>query len=285
MKKWSVIFLATVAAFTVLICLRSSGSDKVEMYIHENLPPQFADMTNEDVLPGLFPAAVYEFRNGLLRFGCVGSVFKSGTNEISVILPEHVFSTNNGPGAAYAIRIARPDSHKIDGFVGKIEMTSTDLYGCDIVIAQLVSEPAVITNFSKITDDTGIVIGYSQSLNIRKKEVRRLRSVISGKYFDVIGCGLQKTKQLETIATNALNIGKIIQIDDDHPLVAIEETAMSGRSGSPYIDDNKRIFIIHSGLDYGGSRRKEEEAVFMRLFHRPLKGMTLVSGPVWLDPQ
>src|ERR1044072_7609867 len=129
-----------------------------------DLPEAFRDMTAEDPFPGLVPAAVYRFKDNKVSFACVGTLYRSCTNSWDIIVPEHLFSLKEkNPDYSYVVRIARPDSHHIDGFIGKVKMRSKNIYGCDIAIAAVSSNAAPVKGFSSL-GDAKVVIAYAETV-------------------------------------------------------------------------------------------------------------------------
>jgi len=245
-------------------------------------PPQFAEMSaNTNIFPGLYPAAIYRFKDNKVNFACMGSMFQEGTNSFSIILPEHVFNAKEPEDYAYGVRIMRPDNHRIDGFVGNIEMKSTDIFGCDMVIAGVTNCPVPIKRFSKRSNIKNIIVAYTSTIISKGKEVRQLRSLVTGKPAKILGYGFKPTEQLLKL-THMNPMGQTVTVDEDHPLIAIEDATIEGDSGGAYFDENRRIFIVSGSVEVSARMLKTDKGDLIRIPDKTIR-ITLLTGPVMLE--
>lgn len=251
------------------------------------LPAQFAGMTNLEIHPGLRLLAIYQFKDSKVAFTCVGGLFQTDTNEWSITLPEHLFPKDGTNEHTYVFRIARPDSGRIDGCVGPIIASSKDMHGCDIAIAKAVGNLTPIRGFSTLFSETnGTVIAFSNGdpLTVRGKQVTTLRSHITGKPVKILGYGLRPTAKLRLAYDMRPTRARPEDIDEEYPLIIVEEPVMAGKSGTAFVDEHGRIFLISRVVPMSGTMR-QEETVFQQLFGRPSSGITFLTGPFALEPE
>ncbi|MDO8482992.1 MAG: hypothetical protein Q7S86_04205 [bacterium] len=254
------------------------------------LPPQFDGMTtNNDVHSGITTLAIYQYRRSdqskqsEAAFACVGNLFQTGKDEFSLLLPEHVFKADGDKEYTYAFRVVRPDSRRIDGYVGEIVMKSIDFFGCDIVLASISTKPTPIKGFSTILGRDGLVIVFTDKVTTRGLRITKLRSHITGKPVTIIGYALKPTEKLKEFTGKKDYAGKVLTIDEERPLIAIEESYMGGKSGSAFVDEHDRIFFVHRALKNDSGELQEEEAIFKERFGRLPKGITLITGPIMVE--
>lgn len=248
------------------------------------LPEPFWGITNTQVIPGLKPVALYRCISNTMSFSGVGNLIQSNTNEWSVILSEHMYLPNNSGEVTYAFRIARPDSQEVSGYLGDITMKSADFFGCDMAVAKVVSRPTPVKTFSKMDERGNLVICYSDVVTAKKLPVRKLRSSITGRSVRVLGYGLKSNPILLKFTTNTNNIGKAIDVGEERPLIAIDEPQLEGKSGTAFVDEYGRIFIISGAIKDMSEQHKSGILEFEKVFGFTPKGITLITGPIELDP-
>ncbi len=278
MKK-TLLVASMLVALTLTVSVRGGTNEPSKP---DPLPRQFDDMITNNVFPPLTPVAIYRVRSNGMAFICTGGIFRDDTNSHSVILPEHAFSTNLPQDCIYAIRIIRPDSHRVDGFVGKIQMTSTDIFGCDIVVATVSTNGLPIKRFSAMSSSgLDIISAYTNCIMSKGKEVRTLQAVITGKSVPVIGRATPRTKEMiDKMREKPSGYQFVWHVYEDYPLVMIEEKTMDGQSGSPYIDEHGRMFFLKGRLAEDSPRMREERAFFEKTYGRPLQGLSIITGPL-----
>lgn len=266
---------ATLHASSIgMLCASLSAQTNHPAVSLPPLPEQFDRMTNADVFPGLTPVAIYRYRASDQRvmFTAIGSLFRTDTNSYGIIVSEHLYGIEGGTECIYAFRIARPDSRRIDGFLGNIVMSSGDMYGCDIAIATVTNSPTPIKTFSTISSapESTVLIGYTDDVAVDRLRIKTLRSLITGISVPVVGYGLIEARARDDAG-------------DHQAMLAIEEPGMEGKSGTVFFDRYDRIFLVSRGpvaLWQAG----EETAFLDRFGHLP-KGITLVTGPIKLLPK
>ena len=235
-------FLMIVVALS-----RAFGGDiKTNSYINhiqEPLPQPFDDLLKTNLVDGLFPAAVYTYSNGMVTFACVGTVFQSDTNSFNIIVCEHIFP--KGEDLCYCVRIANKSSNNVVGFISKIELSSKDLKGTDAVVAAIERGEKKIKGFSLLdVHDNHANFTFTNSVVVGKMSVTNLRSLITGKPVKILGYGLRAGRA-------------------ERPLIAAESKNTKGYSGSGYVDEHGRLFVLHGGI--------------------PGKDTILVDGPIIFD--
>ncbi|HEY9584102.1 MAG TPA: hypothetical protein VJI33_00770 [Candidatus Paceibacterota bacterium] len=226
---------------------RAVGADgKTNSYVNHiqtPLPEPFEGLLKANLVSGLFPAAIYTYSNGLVTFACVGTAFQSGASSFSVIVCEHIFP--KGEDLCYCIRIANKSSNNVVGFISKIELSSKDLKGCDAVVATIERGEKKIKGFSLLDAENNYAkITFTNSVVISKMSVTNLRSLITGKPVKILGYGRRAGRE-------------------ERPLIAAESKNTKGYSGSGYVDEHGRLFVLHGGM--------------------PQNGTILLDGPLVLD--
>ncbi len=275
---------------TTILCTKVLGAEQVIYKIVGNtdgpkifgpLPqPQFEGLTDSDVYPGVYLAAVYRFKTGATAFGCVAAVYQSGPTNFEIILPKHLFSKDKKLGfeGCYAVRIVRPDGG-IFGFIDKLYPSKK---GSDIVIGTIqlgTKNPPIVKDVTDLALPGIPYIKISSTVTMSDKEVKNLHSFITGKEIRIIGYGFELQPN-ELVATNETGTELILK-EKPHQCIVIDRHTVSGSSGSPYFDQNGRIFIIHGvSLEID---KKLADAVNTELIERnegKVKGLTYLDGPI-----
>lgn len=247
------------------------------------LPEPFIGMeTNNFLKNGMVPIAIYittESGKGYkVAFTCVGIMYWEEEGVAKAIVPKHMFreASKLDELYGYGVRIARPDSHSIVGFITNVKDLSGNRFGRDVALVSVginkVSARKLASAISVPTNvcNENIIYSFTNSVVIRGKSVKSLRSFITNKEVKILGYALEvdssffKDKELE---------GKLyhrgLPTDfDKAPQIAIDIASEHGFSGSPFFDEYGRIFIMSS------SRLKPEWGA--------VKGLSLLTGPITL---
>lgn len=245
-------------------------------------------MTNNVMPSGMKLVAVYACKEtNLVMYACVGTIYRSDPQTTEVILPEHLFATRISTNVYYGIRIMQPDSGKIDGYIDKIVMTGTNLANLDVAIARIGSRPTIIPPYIASRKHIPSTMYPSHRIMMGGKQVRQMKSLITGKVFPAIGYGVEFASDAEMLANTPEKEAAILKSLDKKSSLAIDLKSEGGDSGTPYMDDHGRMFILSTGL---------EEMVDAKLIivdsqqsgaviNRPINGPTFLAGPLQLIPQ
>jgi len=247
--------------------------------IDDPLPIQFDGITNVDFYQDFIPAVVYRYRQDhKVNFVCVGTVFPTGTNTYSIIVPEHLFSEDIGFNGAFAVRIARPDNHIIIGFIDKITDSGSNLFGLDIAIATISTNSRVIAPFHFDGGKEAIQTFSSYTVNVRGRETKTLRSLITGKEAKIIGYGVKINAEIN----RRLRVGEKIIVEEQHPYVLVEFESNKGYSGIAFFDENRRLFIVHGGFATEELEPKTAKG-FFNVYGRNPKNVCVLVGPLSIN--
>lgn len=281
MKNLPVLFITALLGLLAVSCTTTPKSaptmpGPARSGFDSSLPEAFAGITNTSLLPGFLPVAIYQIQSNQAIYACVGTVFQTGSNKFSVLLPEHLFMKTSGPEATYGIRLARPDSGKIDAFVGDIRFTSRSFNGHDIVVANVSASNAVVTNFVTSSRRTKTEIVPKTHVVILGKLVTGLRSLITNKPVRVIGYGFDPLSAMDKSAE---------ELAKTPPMLIIDEPSAPGQSGTPYVDEHRRIFVLNRALvpEVNEAAGDQLDALYFQVSGQHLRGASLLNGPVTFE--
>jgi hypothetical protein len=226
-------------------------------------------MTSADVYPGLWPVATYGYSNNMVSPAGVGTMFKSDTNSFSIILPEHMFVKKFE--GVYIVRSARPNIENAIGFLEKIVLTGSNYHGLDIVVATLGTNQTFITNVVSTERVNPKYTVLVDAVISKGKEVRKLRSLITGEEATVLGYDTQIQSEVPEIPK------------EDYPQIIINLKSSVGQSGSAFIDEYGRIFILsQSYVENDNPTIKAMGEFFFKKNGKKMEGATVVVGPIEL---
>ena len=223
-----------------------------------------SQMTTTNVSPDEYPAAIYQHntKSGKNYFCCIGTAqFDKDKHRWQLITSEHIFRSDINHSVTLAVKIFRssknPPLMYVDGFI----KTSKELNNNDIVILSLGETPAVISSFSKFTDEL-MVTNFWADVVIRDKKIPTLRSELSGKTVETVGYSQQKL-------SNG-NYANFIMVDTK---------ALVGESGTGYIDAQNGLWVLHGGPDEGPAN-DEMVRDCKKYTGRDIGHLQLLSGPI-----
>jgi hypothetical protein len=252
-------------------------------------PPPFREMTNDSIMPpGMKLVAIYACKGtNLIMYSCVGTMYRPDTQTAEVILPEHLFAKGISTNIYYAVRVMQPDSGKIDGYLDKIVMTGTNLANLDVAIARIGMKPTIIPAYIEPRKRIPSTMYPSRRIMMGGMQVARVKSLITGKVSPALGYGVTFATDADMLTMTPEREMAILKSLEKNSSLMIGLKSNGGDSGTPYMDDHGRLFILSSGL---------EETVDTKLviidsqqgkgvITRPINGPTSLVGPLQLIPQ
>jgi len=231
----------------------------VETYVRSKL-------TQEDVVPGLVPAAIYFKRPDMAeeQFCCVGTLCPDSKGNPHIITAEHIFRTDIRSDQIMSVRALRGNMEPPVVYIGRIVATGKELGSGeerDIVIAALDLRPTAIKPYSTFLSDE-MAQSFWVDVVIGGKKIPRLRSLLSGEYVETVGYTRRGEEKTGAI------------------FVVINCSARPGESGTGYVDDFGGLWVLHSGA---GSKEIENQACeeSRRVTGKDITGISTVSGPLF----
>lgn len=253
------------------------------------MPEPFLNMAPTNPLPGVYPIAIYRYRtntNGIggeIAYDNVGVIIHSGPDSWDAILPEHTFTMMTN---AYAVRIMRPDTGTIFGFINNVTLSDDAWLSREIAIASISNKPVDIAPLARGRRESDSFFYASETVEVGKKVVSHMYSDITGAEVKILGYGMNADSnyyvQLKLQGSNFL---KPVTITDAHPSVVVEYPGKKGWSGSPFYDEYGRLFFLNAGPD------KERSAILVKQisdycvkrYGREPKGISFLVGPMSLE--
>jgi hypothetical protein len=247
------------------------------------LPEPFDGIeTNCFIKNSVVPIGIYlvtEYKNGCKAFFvCVGTMYWEGEDVAKAIVPKHMFrdASKYDESYGYGVRIARPDSHSIVGFVTGVEDLSGEKFGRDVALVSIGTNKVSARKLA-----SGIVVpaenfhenmirSNTNSVMVRDKVIKSLRSLITNKEVKILGYVLNVDESFfksRPAGSELFYPGPVTDLDKT-PSIAIDVASDYGFSGSAFFDEHGRMFIVTSSLlrpDWGAT-----------------KGVTVLTGPVTL---
>ncbi len=128
----------------------------------------------------------------------------------------------------------------------------------DVVVVNIGNKPTLMKNYSKHTFARSVGECVWGIPIIGTDKMRRLRSVLTGEWFDVIGVSRNRERGTLTLA--------------------IDRVSVSGESCSGYLDEFGRIWTLSGKVDLAEFPPIFQDSV--RLQGRKIVGATLLCGPL-----
>ncbi len=239
-----------------------------------SVPAPFKDISTVDIVPGMKPVAVYRMREGKKNFSCVGTVYRADEETMEVILPEHLFTLKVSASEVFLVQAVQPERSL--GFIGEILSSSKDWNGCDIAIARLTTNQVAVTNFSNITNSA---MWYQPSSAVYTKDIltRSIRSMVTGETMSILGYGIRPNE--EYFRTKKEHLSKLV-VTDRNPSIIIDMKSNTGYSGTAFVDEHNRIFILHGSWSNQANLYAEAQRFSIKTYGRDIRGAVLLTGPI-----
>ena len=238
------------------------------------LPEQFAGISQTSSWPHLMPAAIYRYQDAKIAFVCIGTVFRTGTNQSKIIFPDHMIRDDIYTEVKYAVRLARPDSKILFGFIQNIEQCSTNFGGKDIAIGSIGSSPVPIEHLRPVkgVDDDGGTFIESSAAFFKNVGSTNLTSLITGQRAPILGMAIVLNSPKHGIQTRETNVW-------------VELPSTEGMSGSAFIDEYQRIFLLQSRLDPEKPQTKKIIETFAKKYGRSISTISVLTAPISIEKQ
>lgn len=222
-------------------------------------------LTPEEVSPNLTPVLLYRLENNKARITASGVYMIDPKGIPFIITAEHVFSVEDGQvSSAMGAQILRPLDKAPLIAISAVKYKGYHFNGLDICSCS-VSENGypVLKNYSsRKRKRRCFMVVDTQLKNHLGKHVARIRSIISGEFYDVIGAEIDG------------HTGKVSGI-------CINGKFYPGESGSGFVDEeNGSIYILVGGNNETDgccdAIKKEIRAAYKKKLH----GIATLAGPL-----
>jgi hypothetical protein len=238
------------------------------------LPEHFTGMSQTSSWPYLMPAAIYRYQDAKIAFVCIGTVFRTGTNESKIIFPDHMIRDDIYTQVKYAVRLARPDSKILFGFIQNIEQCSTNFGGKDIAIGSIGPSPVPIEHLRPIkgVDDDGGTFEESSAAFFKNVGSTNITSLITGQRAPILGMAIVLNSPKHGIQTRETNVW-------------IELPSTEGMSGSAFIDEYQRIFFLQGKLNPEKPQTRKILETFAKKYGRTVTNISVLTAPISIERQ
>ncbi len=190
----------------------------------------------------------------------MGTVFRDEINGLQVITAEHILRQEVRGSQIFKIKILRGEIEPKEFFATKIIKTSKDFAENqqDAVIFSLGSEPVEFAPYS-VFNSQETAQPFWGDLDILGHKIPTLTSVLSEEKVNVLGFA----KRVEGTHTSTF--------------VIIDRGAMTGESGTGFIDSFDGLWVLHAESDPKDTLAIMEEC--WQLTGKRISGAATVSGP------
>jgi hypothetical protein len=285
MKK----LIPAVILFAAVLACTAETDKLTNSTSHLPFPAPFREMTNDSIMPpGMKLAAVYACKDtNLVMYVCVGTMYCAEAHTFEVILPEHLFAKSEFTNVYYAVRIMQPDSGKIDGYLNEVVMTGTNLANLDVAIARIGNKPKIIPGYVTPRKRIPSSVYPSKRIMMGGRQVTQIKSLITGKIFPALGYGVALASDEQMLNMTRDQELAILKSLDKSSSLAVDLKSVGGDSGTPYMDEHGRLFILASGIEEVANTTLliEEGQEGKAPTRRPINGPTFLAGPLQLIPQ
>jgi hypothetical protein len=250
------------------------------------IPKAFAAMTNADVLPSFAPVAVYEcFSNKATRVVCMGAAFVPYDDQCRVILPAGIFSDTQFKGA-FGVRILRPDSGSLIGFINKVAIAGTNAENASMAIGTVGTNEVHLSRSSVMTN-WPVLPFFEPAVSVRGLAVKKVTSLLTGREVRIIGHGYPLVNIEGLVVSDNIRqkygdaLGDSIGTVDPDQTYLVIEVDPNGLDGSVFFDNHGRIYTYYNGFRPSGETKIGKRLImdFKDHYGEAPRSVAALAGP------
>jgi len=213
------------------------------------------------------PVLIYRLKDNKLYFTGSGTYMVGIGSGRQIITAEHLFNTNEDD-SPIGVRFVRPMHDHVTELFDKVIFSSKDFNGFDIAIATLTTTSTnIIKNFHTSPKRGRGYVGTADHVKlISGKKMSRLRSVATGKWYNVVGAPMESEH------------GKALG-------VCINGFFVEGESGSGFIDEEDNLYVLITVQDETSPLWENMKNEVQKVSSERIQGIGTVVGPLaWRKP-